>query len=126
MTKKRILLAEDDELFASLLSYWFEKEGYEVEIAINGLEVLEMLKDKVPDLVIADIMMPFYSGIEVTDHIRNNLGLQLPIVLISAASNDQNVLDAFEMGANDFLAKPISPPELLVRVSRTLNTMNTV
>ncbi|WP_343486330.1 response regulator transcription factor [Allomuricauda sp. d1] len=123
MERKDILLVEDDDMMAALLGHWLEKEGYAVTTLKNGLQVKEALCESLPDLIISDIMMPYYSGIELVDHIRNELKLELPVILISAASNDENVMNAFELGANDFISKPISPHELLVRVARTLKTM---
>lgn len=117
---KKILLAEDDDMLASLLGHWLEKSGYDVSHVTNGLQVKDYLNEDLPDLIISDIMMPYFSGIELVEHVRKTLNSKLPIILISSASNDQNILNAFELGANDFLSKPISPPELLVRVSRAL------
>lgn len=110
-------------MLASLLQFWLEKEGYEVKVLENGLEVKESLKVALPDIIISDIMMPYFSGIELVDHVRNTVQSKLPIILISSASNDENILNAFELGATDFLSKPISPSELLVRVSRALSTV---
>ena len=62
----------------------------------------------------------YFSGIELIDHVRNELQLSSPIIIISSAGNEDNVLSAFELGANDFIAKPVSPSELLVRVGREL------
>tara|TARA_Y100001935_G_scaffold248715_1_gene246264 strand:+ start:1312 stop:1692 length:381 start_codon:yes stop_codon:yes gene_type:complete len=121
---RKILLAEDDQMLASLLQFWLEKEGYEVNVLENGLEVKESLTQALPDIIISDIMMPYFSGIELVDHVRNEVNSKLPIILISSASNDENILNAFELGATDFLSKPISPSELLVRVSRALNTVS--
>ncbi|MEM9001295.1 MAG: response regulator transcription factor [Bacteroidota bacterium] len=123
MNKRKILLAEDDEMLGSLLTYWLEKEGYDVALKSNGQEVKKYLEIEMPDTIISDIMMPYLSGIELVDFVRNDLKSNLPILLISAASNDENILNAFELGANDFLSKPISPPELLVRVARVMNQM---
>ncbi|MAU26840.1 MAG: response regulator [Muricauda sp.] len=124
MKGRKILLAEDDQMLASLLQFWLEKEGYEVNVLENGLEVKESLTQALPDIIISDIMMPYFSGIELVDHVRNEVNSKLPIILISSASNDENILNAFELGATDFLSKPISPSELLVRVSRALNTVS--
>lgn len=87
----------------------------------DGKQVKNWLKESLPDIVVSDIMMPYFSGIELVDYIRNTLKSIVPIILISSASNEQNVLSAFEMGANDFISKPVSPSELLVRVSREIN-----
>ena len=123
LEKKRLLLAEDDDLLASLLNYRLEKGGYEVQLAHDGREVKELLKERIPDIIVSDIMMPYFSGIELVDYVRNELQLQIPVIIISSAGNEENVLNAFEMGANDFISKPVSPSELLVRVGRELAKM---
>lgn len=118
---KKILLAEDDELLVSLLQFRLKKEGYEVAYVSNGKEVKKYLETTIPDIIVSDIMMPYFSGIELIDYVRNELKLPIPIIIISAAGNEENVLSAFELGANDFVAKPFSPTELLLRISKELN-----
>lgn len=120
MTKRKLLLAEDDPMLASLLKYRLERDGYEVMLEHDGKAVKEKLQNELPDVVVTDIMMPYFSGIELVDHVRNGLKSDVPIILISSASNDENILDAFEMGANDFISKPVSPSELLTRVAREI------
>ncbi|MEO9891158.1 response regulator transcription factor [Aurantibacter sp.] len=115
-----ILLAEDDELLAALLRHRLEKGGYQVLVSRDGKEVKEYLSQTIPDMIICDIMMPYFSGMELIDFVRNELKLNVPIIIISSAGNEENVLNAFELGANDFLSKPISPSELLVRVAKEL------
>lgn len=117
---KYLLLAEDDELLASLLMYRLQKAGYNVDVVYDGKQVKTKLKDRMPDIIVSDIMMPYFSGIELIDYIRNELKSNVPIIIISSAGNEDNVLSAFELGANDFIAKPVSPSELLVRVGREL------
>ncbi|NJB69826.1 DNA-binding response OmpR family regulator [Saonia flava] len=119
--KKRLLLADDDELLASLISFRLEKGGYEVCLKRDGKEVKEYLSQNIPDIIVTDIMMPYFSGIELIDFVRNQLKSNIPIIVISSAGNEENVLSAFELGANDFISKPVSPSELLVRVARELN-----
>ncbi len=121
MEKKKLLLAEDDELLASLLNFRLEKGGYRVTLSNNGKEVKEELARELPDIIVSDIMMPYFSGIELIDFVRNELGSSIPIIIISSAGNEENVLSAFELGANDFISKPVSPSELMVRVARELN-----
>jgi DNA-binding response OmpR family regulator len=120
MDKKRLLLAEDDELLASLLNYRLEKSGYQVSLSNNGKEVKDHLAKEMPDLIISDIMMPYFSGLELIDFVRNELKSKTPIIIISSAGNEENVLNAFNLGANDFISKPVSPAELIVRVEREL------
>lgn len=107
-------------MLGSLLKFRLERDGYEVILEYDGKAVKEQLQGEIPDLVITDIMMPYFSGIELVDHLRNGLKSDVPIILISAASNDENIVSAFEMGANDFISKPVSPSELLIRVSREI------
>ena len=120
MVKKNLLLAEDDELLASLLDYRLQKGGYNVHLANDGRDVKEYLKTATPDIIVSDIMMPYFSGIELIDYVRNELNSKIPIIIISSAGNEENVLSAFELGANDFISKPVSPSELLVRIEREL------
>ena len=120
MEKKSLLLAEDDELLASLLNYRLEKGGYNVTHCRDGKEMKKALSIRVPDIIVSDIMMPYFSGMELIGFVRKELNSKVPIIIISSAGNEENVLNAFEMGANDFISKPVSPTELLVRVAREL------
>ncbi len=121
MDKRQLLLAEDDEMLASLLEYRLKMAGFEVSVVHDGKEVKEYLEAQSPDIIVSDIMMPYFSGIELVDYLRNQLKSQIPVIIISSAGNEENVLSAFELGANDFIAKPVNPSELLVRVNRELN-----
>ena len=120
MERKQILLAEDDEMLATLLKYRLEKAGFSVELARDGREVREALKKARPDMLVCDIMMPYYTGIETVDYVRKELADDLPIIMLSTAGNETNVLNAFELGADDFIAKPVSPSELVMRINRLL------
>ncbi|PCE63928.1 response regulator transcription factor [Sediminicola luteus] len=120
MMKTRLLLAEDDEMLARLLEYRLQKEGFEVVVAPDGKTVMTQLESGLPDLFICDIMLPYMSGFELLDHVRNELGSKMPIIMISSAGNEKNVLDAFDMGANDFVTKPVNPSELTARVRKEL------
>ncbi|WP_228027899.1 response regulator [Costertonia aggregata] len=121
MKRKQVLLADDDQLLASLLNHRLKRAGYDVVHNSDGKQVKEYLKDHEPDIIVSDIMMPYFSGIELIDYVRNEIKSQIPIIIISSAGNEENVLSAFELGANDFISKPVSPSELMVRVARELN-----
>jgi len=123
MDAKKIVLVEDDALLASLLTYRLKKGGYEVDHMKDGKEVKEKLPQMLPDIIVSDIMMPYLSGLELIDFVRNHLESSIPIIIISSAGNEENVLTAFELGANDFIAKPVSPSELLVRVAKELKNV---
>lgn len=117
---KKIVLAEDNSTLSLLLKFRLEKEGYKLLIAVDGKEAIELIEEHDPELILTDIMMPFISGLEVISHVRNKLNKQTPIIVFSAAGQEEMVLKAFNLGANDFMGKPFSPNELVIRVKRLL------
>ena len=118
--KKKIVLAEDNSVLALLLKFRLEKEGYELLVAIDGKQAIELIEEHQPELILTDIMMPFVSGLEVISHVRNKLNFQTPIIVFSSAGQEEIVLKAFDLGATDFMSKPFSPHELVIRVRRLL------
>ena len=120
MSKTKIVLAEDNSTLSLLLKFRLTKEGYEALIAKDGKEAIELIEKHKPELILTDIMMPFISGLEVISHVRNKLSLKTPIIVFSAAGQEEMVLKAFNLGANDFMGKPFSPNELIIRVKRLL------
>lgn len=117
---KKIVLAEDNSVLSLLLKFRLEKEGYKLLIAIDGKEAIELIEEHNPELILTDIMMPFISGLEVISHVRNKLNIETPIIVFSAAGQEEIVLKAFNLGATDFMSKPFSPNELVIRVKRLL------
>ena len=117
---KKIVLAEDNSTLSLLLKFRLEKEGYKLLIAADGKEAVALIEQHDPELILTDIMMPFISGLEVISHVRNKLNLQTPIIVFSAAGQEELVLKAFDLGASDFMGKPFSPNELVIRVKRLL------
>ena len=94
--KTKILLAEDDRTLSLLLKYRMEKEGYEVRIAMDGNEAVEMVKKVHPDIIISDVMMPYMNGFEVISHVRNNLKLTIPINVFSSAGQEEMILKSLK------------------------------
>ncbi|WOD44749.1 response regulator transcription factor [Hwangdonia lutea] len=121
MATKKIILAEDNSTLSMLLKFRLEKEGYHLLSAVNGQQALELIETEKPDLIITDIMMPFVSGLEVISHVRLKLDSDTPIIVFSSAGQEEMVLKAFSLGANDFMGKPFSPNELMIRVNRLIN-----
>jgi len=117
---KKIVLAEDNSTLALLLKFRLEKEGYQLFIAEDGKKAIELIEENNPDLILSDIMMPFISGLEVISHVRNKLKVTTPIIVFSAAGQEEMVLKAFNLGANDFMGKPFSPNELVIRIKRLI------
>lgn len=121
MLKKKIILAEDNSTLSLLLKFRLEKEGYELIPAVDGKEAVNLIETENPDLILTDIMMPFISGLEVISHVRLALDLDTPIIVFSSAGQEEMVLKAFNLGANDFMGKPFSPNELVIRIKKLLN-----
>lgn len=117
---KKIVLAEDNSVLSLLLKFRLEKEGYKLLIAVDGKQAIELIEEHNPELILTDIMMPFVSGLEVISHVRNKLNVKTPIVVFSSAGQEEIVLKAFDLGATDFMSKPFSPHELVIRVKRLL------
>jgi DNA-binding response OmpR family regulator len=117
---KKIVIAEDNSVFLLLIRLRLEKEGYQLFIAEDGKKAIELIETYDPDLILTDIMMDYVSGLEVISHVRNVLNKQTPIIVFSASGQEEMVIKAFDLGANDFMGKPLSPNELIIRVKRTL------
>lgn len=118
--KEKVLIAEDDKTLSLLLKFRLEKEGYETYMAADGKEAMTLIESSNPDIILTDIMMPFSSGLEVISYVKENLQRDTPIVVFSAAGQEEMVLKAFNLGATDFMSKPFSPNELIIRIKRIL------
>lgn len=116
-----ILIIEDDEMILKTLEFRLRKDGYEVIAARNGKEALEKLQSDAENLrlVITDLMLPFVTGMEILSHVKSHTP-DLPVIVLSAADEESTIMDAFKLGADDFIAKPFSPGELSLRVKRLL------
>lgn len=112
-----ILIAEDDELILKTIEHKLLKEGHEVILTRNGKDAIETLITREVDLAITDIMMPFASGIEILSAIKT-MGKQIPVIMLSSMGQEEVVLNAFDLGAADFIVKPFSPNELILRIKR--------
>lgn len=118
--KEKVLIAEDDKTLSLLLKFRLEKEGFETYMAADGKEAMTLIESSNPDIILTDIMMPFSSGLEVISYVKENLQRDTPIVVFSAAGQEEMVLKAFNLGATDFMSKPFSPNELIIRIKRIL------
>jgi DNA-binding response OmpR family regulator len=116
----KIILAEDNDLLRKSLSFFLESKGFEVNQFADGREALEAIKNNKYDIILTDINMPGISGMEMTQYVRITLELDTPIIIFTSFGIEQTELDAFDIGANDFIAKPISPSVLLVRINKLL------
>ena len=119
--KPYIIIAEDEDALGTLLSYNLEKEGYDVGIATDGDEALVMVKERLPDLLVCDWMMPKVSGIEVCRRLRQQTTTRnLPIVMLTARSEETDRIRGLDTGADDYVVKPFSMVELMARIRAVL------
>lgn len=117
-TNKKILVVDDEEDILELLKYNLEKEGYEVEVAENGILGVEKSKEFVPDLILLDIMMPGQDGVETCRQMRDLKELANTfIIFLTARVEEYSEVAAFENGADDYLTKPIKPRALMSRIN---------
>jgi len=117
----RILIVEDEEPLTMLLRYNLESEGYEVETAARGDDADTRLKESTPDLVVLDWMLPGLSGIELCRRLRARPETrQLPIIMLTARGEESEKVRGLATGADDYIVKPFSVPELLARVRALL------
>ena len=112
---KRVLVVEDDPSIAIGLRINLESEGYVVEVAEDGERALELARTNAPDLIVLDVMLPKRNGLEVLHDLREE-GRTMPIIILSAKSNEIDKVAGLELGAEDYVAKPFSLAELLARV----------
>jgi DNA-binding response OmpR family regulator len=115
MDKTRVLLAEDELSLAHIVRESLEESGFKVTLCANGEQALQKYKDKKPDILALDVMMPKLDGFEVARRIRET-DKSTPIIFLTARSQPRDVVTGFESGANDYLKKPFSVEELVVRI----------
>ncbi|HEY6950943.1 MAG TPA: response regulator [Bacteroidota bacterium] len=119
---QRILVVEDDKSIQSLISYKLKNSGFEVYIAANGAEGLKILETNTVDLILADLMMPVMSGKEFLVAVKKNASTKdIPVVILTAKTLENEVIEGLTLGADDYIKKPFSPSELVARVRNVLS-----
>ena len=116
----KILVAEDEPIMLMAIAGKLKRDGYDVTSASDGREALKAYENSSPDLIITDILMPYTSGLELISIVKNGQGSNIPIIVLSGIGEEATVMEAFDLGADDFLTKPFNPVELSVRVKRLL------
>lgn len=119
---KTILICEDDDLLVDLLEYRLNASGYRVVVARDGGEALARIAQSTPDAIVLDAMMPVLDGFEVLRRLRENPQTRTtPVIMLSARKQENDIVAALKLGANDYVVKPFIPEELLARLSRLVD-----
>lgn len=119
-----ILICEDEEIMLTALAFRMRRQGFEVITAEDGREAMQKIEEHQPDIIVTDIMMPHLSGIQLLEMMRGEMNSEVPIIIISALEREETILETFRKGANDFIAKPFKPNELILRIKKIIQEKN--
>ena len=120
--RKRVLICDDDPLLLDLVRHRLSSRGYEVEVAEDGAEALSSIEISPPDAVVLDAMMPVVDGYELLRRLRARPETAaIPVIMLTARRQEEDVLSALQLGADDYMVKPFIPEELVVRLGRLLD-----
>ncbi len=120
---KLILVVDDEERMARFIRLNLEHDGFQVIEANRGMQAIQLIRDRLPDVVILDIMMPDMDGFEVLQLVRENN--QVPVIMLTAKGEEEDKVKGLELGADDYVTKPFSPRELVSRVKAVLRRTDT-
>jgi len=114
------LVVEDDQIIVTLLEHMLSRRGFVVRIARDGKQAADFIETlPAPDLVLLDVMLPYFDGFELIKKIREHATWsEVPIIMLTAKSKEQQIVRALDAGANDYLLKPFRPEELMARIRR--------
>jgi len=118
MIKRKILVVDDDRKIVELVRLYLEKDGYRVLVAYDGLKGLELARQKRPDLILLDLMLPGMDGLDVCRILQAES--EVPIIMLTARTTDEDKLVGLELGADDYITKPFNPREVVARVRAVL------
>ena len=118
-----ILVVEDEKSISTLIQYNLEKEGFKVHTSETGEEGFEQIKKNLPDLVLLDWMLPDLSGIDICKQIKKDPKLKsIPVIMLTAKSEEADKIRGFETGADDYVTKPFSTKELILRIQESMRS----
>jgi len=124
MVKKKILVIEDDRDISELITYNLEREGYEIACLYDGSQAVDFVTKRKPELIILDLMLPEVDGIEICRTLKGDAATKhIPIVMLTAKSEEADVVVGLQMGADDYIPKPFSPKVLVARIKAIVRRM---
>lgn len=121
MKQKSILICEAGEVLLSALEFRLKKNGYLTRMAKDGRIARDMMEEKMPDLLIADLDAHPVSAVDLLRFMRHDLGFETPLIMLADLEKDDRILEAFSLGVTDFVAKPFNPNELILRIRRVFH-----
>jgi DNA-binding response OmpR family regulator len=125
MVRRKVLVVDDDKINSKFLTKMLEKRNFEAFVMHSGQECLDFIRKKRIEIVLLDIMMPDYSGLEVLQEIRTHFKqVELPIIMVTAKSDVSDIVEALNLGANDYLTKPVSIDIAVARINTQLNLVD--
>ncbi|MFH1437122.1 MAG: response regulator transcription factor [Pseudomonadota bacterium] len=125
MAREAILVVEDERDILDLLKYNLSKEGYRVECVTTGEEGFSLAKTDLPDLVLLDLMLPGMDGLDVCRLLKSDTRTaHIPVIMLTAKSEDIDIVTGLELGANDYITKPFSPRVVIARIRAVLRKRN--
>ena len=126
MSRQSVLVVEDEEDIMEVIRFNLEKEGYEVNQALSGEKALQVIENNLPSLVLLDLMLPGINGLDLCRIFKQNDRTKaIPVIMLTAKSEDADIVAGLEMGAEDYITKPFSPRVLLARVRTVLRRRET-
>ncbi len=118
---EKILVVEDDPNIEQLVTFKLKNSGFQVYNAHNGVEALEFLKKNIVNLVVTDIMMPIMGGKELVMELKKNPETKtIPVIMLTSRTLEKEIIEGFSLGVEDYIKKPFSPQELIVRIKTVL------
>ncbi|HRU00687.1 MAG TPA: response regulator transcription factor [Victivallales bacterium] len=125
MAKAKILVIEDEKDILDIIEFNLEKEGYKVKCVDSGEEGLKQAREKIPDIIILDLMLPGIDGLDVCKILKNDSKTRhIPVIILTAKSEEADIVTGLEIGADDYITKPFSPRVLLARVKAVIRKLS--
>ncbi|MFQ5448482.1 MAG: response regulator transcription factor [Saprospiraceae bacterium] len=121
-----ILLCAAEEPLLTTFEFRFRKQGWILNVSADMTEAMQKMKTSSPDLVIVDLQLPEYAGLDIIRYLRKTVGEDLPIIATSLLADHDSIMEALHIGADDFIIKPYKPDELILRMQRLFRTVKVV